>query len=120
MKQRLLLFLLFVPCLAAGLFAAVRLAWLILFCPASGHRLAVAFDQLVNAATGGDEDETISSRAAKAARRQRRWGCLLCWLLSLVDPGHCERSIEPDRGDPLPPPPVLYKPRKRFFHFWSF
>lgn len=120
MKQRLLLFLLFVPCLVAGLFAAVRLAWLILFCPASGHRLAVAFDQLVNAATGGDEDETISSRAAKAARRQRRWGCLLCWLLSLIDPGHCERSIEHDRGDPLPPPPVLYKPRKRFFHFWSF
>lgn len=101
MKQRLLLFLLFLPCLLGGLFAALRFAWLILFCPASGQRVAIAFDQLVNAATGGDEDETISSRAGKAARKGRPWGCVLCGFLGCFDTDHCERSIEPDRGERL-------------------
>ena len=31
-----------------------------------GSRVAVAIDQLFNALLGGDEDETISSRAYKA------------------------------------------------------
>lgn len=101
MKQRLLLFLMFLPCLLCGLFAALRLAWLIAFAPASGHRVAVAFDQLANAAAGGAEDETISSRAAKAARKGRPWGCVLCKLLNYFDTDHCERSIEPDRGERL-------------------
>lgn len=62
-------------------------------------RVAVSNDQTANAATGGSEDETISSRAAKAARAGRRWGCVLCRLLDAIDPGHCERNIEPDEGD---------------------
>lgn len=60
--------------------------------------VAVALDQLANAVLCGDPDETISSRAAKAARRGRRWGCVLCRLLDALDPGHCERSLEPDEG----------------------
>ena len=39
--------------------------------------LAIAYDQLANAAFGGNEDETISSRAGRARLRQRpvtrRW-----------------------------------------------
>ena len=42
-----------------------------------GRRVAVAIDQLLNALFGGDEDETISSRAEKARRKGRRWGCVL-------------------------------------------
>lgn len=61
--------------------------------------VAVANDQALNAALvgrPGSEDETISSRAGKAARRGKVWGCLLCRILDAFDPGHCEKHIEPD------------------------
>lgn len=57
-----------------------------------GRVLAVAFDQLVNAAIGGDPDETISSRAARGRDDgDKRW-CLLCRVLDWIDPDHCNRS----------------------------
>lgn len=98
MKPRLFLMLIYPLCLLASLLAAGRMAWAIAANPARAWRLAVAHDQLANAATNGDEDETISSRAGKARRAGRRWGCLLCKLLDRIDPAHCERSIEPDEG----------------------
>ena len=84
--------------------AAVRgLVWM--FCAvlansARGWRLAVSFDQLANTAFGGDEDETISSRAGKARLKGRRWGCMLCKWLDWFDPDHCENNIELDEGKP--------------------
>lgn len=63
--------------------------------------VAVANDQALNAALvgrSGSEDETVSSRAGKAAQSGRRWGCILCRMLDWLDPGHCARSIEPDEG----------------------
>jgi hypothetical protein len=45
---------------------------------------------------GGNEDETISSRAAKAKLQGKRWGCVLCKLLDKLDKNHCEKSIEMD------------------------
>lgn len=66
-------------------------------------RVLVAFDQFVNAILGGYEDETLSSRAAKAARRGTLWGCYLCKFLHLFDRNHCERVIEHDEGKPSPP-----------------
>lgn len=47
----------------------------------------------------GSEDETVSSRAGKAARKGKRWGCLLCRLLDKIDPGHCQANIEEDEGE---------------------
>lgn len=47
----------------------------------------------------GHPDETISSRAAKASRKGKRWGCLLCKFLNKLDTNHCEKSIENDRGE---------------------
>jgi hypothetical protein len=38
--------------------------------------ILIAIDQFGNAATGGDPDETISSRAAKAMQKSRAWGCI--------------------------------------------
>lgn len=58
----------------------------------------IAVDQLGNALLAGDPDETISSRAAKAAAAGRRWGCVLCRLLDTLDRGHCARSVESDEG----------------------
>ena len=57
----------------------------------------IALDQRANALTGGDPDETISSRVGKCVRVGR-----LRWLGALLDeifgPRHCENSIEPDEG----------------------
>jgi hypothetical protein len=61
--------------------------------------LLVSLDQLLNTATWGDPDETVSSRAAKAARKGERWGCVLCRLLHKLDPNHCEKNIELDEGE---------------------
>lgn len=58
----------------------------------------IGIDQLANAITGGDPDETISSRAGKARRQGRWWGCVLCRLLDRIDPRHCAESIEEDEG----------------------
>jgi len=61
----------------------------------------VALDQLANALLGGFPDETISSRAAKAQRSGKLWGCVLCRLLHLIDSDHCEKHIELDEGHPI-------------------
>ena len=93
--KRLGLVALWLLCLAASMVASV---WMLLSALAGSNRawsLAIAHDQLANTAFGGDEDETISSRAGKAARAGKRWGCVLCELLDKFDPGHCEKSIEP-------------------------
>lgn len=94
--SRLTLLGLWIVCVVA---AAVASIWMLLATLAGSTRawrLAIAHDQLANAAFGGNEDETISSRAGKAAREGRRWGCVLCKWLDRIDPGHCERSIEID------------------------
>lgn len=64
-------------------------------------RILVAIDQLVNAILNGYPDETISSRAAKAARRGSKWGCILCKVLDWIDKDHCEKTIELDEGKPV-------------------
>lgn len=57
----------------------------------------IAIDQLGNALTGGDPDETISSRAGKV-EDQSRWAKVLCWFLNKLDTNHCKKSIEEDEG----------------------
>lgn len=80
-------------CALAGFVAFI---WL-LCCAIVGNdrywRIAIGFDQAVNAAFGGNEDITISTRAAEARDRGERWGCVLCWLLDRVDPKHCDESL---------------------------
>lgn len=60
--------------------------------------ILVAVDQLANTILGGDPDETISSRAAKAQRLKKPWGCVLCKFLDLFQKGHCDKSIEWGEG----------------------
>ncbi|MDD3675220.1 hypothetical protein [Thauera propionica] len=99
--QRLSLLAIWLLCQVA---AAVASAWMLLAIVTGSRRawtLAVSYDQLANAAFGGHEDETISSRAGKAAREGKRWACVLCRLLDRLDPNHCEKAIEPDEGKPL-------------------
>ena len=47
----------------------------------------------------GDEDETLSSVFGKNVRDGACRGCgLMCRMLHLLDPNHCQKSIEDDEG----------------------
>lgn len=70
-------------------------------------RVLLALDQLANTVTGGNEDETISSRLGKRKLAQggklrwRDWGGLarpLDWALDKLDPHHSVDAIEVDEG----------------------
>lgn len=60
--------------------------------------IIVWLDQGINTFFFGDPDETVSSRAAKAAARGKTWGCCLCKFLDLFDKGHCANTVEQDEG----------------------
>jgi len=101
LKVRLWLLAIWALCLSAAGIASV---WMLLAAITGSRRawaIAVAHDQLANAAFGGHEDETLSSRAGKAAREGKRWACLFCRILDRFDLNHCEKAIEPDEGKPL-------------------
>lgn len=98
LKHRLSMLAIWMLCQVAAVIASL---WMLVAALAGSRRawtIAVAHDQLANAAFGGHEDETISSRAGKAARKGKRWACALCRLLDRLDPNHCEKSIEADEG----------------------
>ena len=102
MRRRLILFGLWLASLAAMLLALLLSFLQLAVGSPRALRVFVGADQMLNAAWGGSEDETISSRAGKGARAGIwRW-CVLCWMLDRIDPGHCEKSIEPDEGKPAP------------------
>lgn len=100
MKSRLIMIGIFLLCQVASLIAAVWMLLAIISGSTRAWTLAKSYDQLANAAFGGNEDELISSRAGKARKRGEKWACVLCKLLDKIDTNHCEKSIEPDEGKP--------------------
>lgn len=86
-------------CQIAAAAVALRMAWAIITNPPRAWTIALAYDRLGNAAANDDTVQTVSSRAEKARRAGKRWGCRLCRLLDQLDPGHCERSLESDEGE---------------------
>ena len=92
MKQRLALLGLLVACQVAHLVASIWMLLAALFGSRRAWTIALGYDQLANAATGGDEDETISSRANRARIAGRRWGCVLCRFLDIFEKDHCRKS----------------------------
>jgi len=88
----LILVLLLPALLVVPILALIRYCWAIITNPPKAWRIAVGYDQLANVALNGDEDETISSRAHRAAQNGRAWGCVLCKLLDKLDKNHCEKS----------------------------
>lgn len=93
---RLRLLTLWLLCQIAVAVVAMRMAWAIVANPERAWTIALAYDRLGNAAANDDTVQTVSSRAEKARRAGKRWGCWLCRLLDQIDPGHCARSIEGD------------------------
>lgn len=92
MKQRAALLALWALCQLAHVVAALWMLVSIVFGSRRAWKLAVSYDQLANTAFGGSEDETISSRAARARDSGRKWGCILCKLLDRLDENHCDKS----------------------------
>ena len=62
--------------------------------------ILLAIDFLGNALTGGDPEETISSRMGK--KRAKGKECkickVLCKFLDWLDPRHCADAINPNEG----------------------
>lgn len=56
------------------------------------------WDQGLNVLTGGDADETLSSRAGKGMKEGKRWCCILCSALDFFQKDHCLKSINQDDG----------------------
>jgi len=59
----------------------------------------LGLDQFLSVLTGGDPDETVSSRVGKAAAAGSLIGQMLEQCLDAVfGAGHCRESIEDDEG----------------------
>jgi len=56
----------------------------------------VAGDKFLNAISGGDPDQTISLRVARAAQGGSRAAIVFCRVLDFFDPGHCADQEDPD------------------------
>lgn len=78
---------------------AISIIWMILALLVNSERwwkIAHGKDQSYNAVFGGNDDETISSRAGRAMIRGEKWGCVLCKFLDIFEKDHCIKSIEQD------------------------
>jgi len=60
--------------------------------------LLILIDEFFNTLTVGDPGETISSRAGKAMKEGKAWGCVLCKFLNLFQKDHCLKSINTTDG----------------------
>lgn len=79
----------------------VLMVWLFILSVAGHERAWKAYvgeDQQWNAMTGGDEDETVSSRAARARLAGKRWGCVLCAMLDKLHENHCKLALEAEQA----------------------
>jgi hypothetical protein len=79
-------------CQGAHFVASLWLFVAILINSSRAWRIILAYDRLGNAATGGSDTETISSRANRGTVEGNRGWCLLCWLLDRIQKGHCKNS----------------------------
>ena len=95
MKRRLLLTMFLAIGIVGCILSAMWMLICIIFAPNSqrAEHIALAYDQLGNATTGGDVDETISSRAGRLKKEGRGWACVLCRVLEWLEKGHCDKSI---------------------------
>lgn len=92
LKERIVFIMLALVCIAGGTLSGVLMLWDALTGSPRAWRLFRAFDRVGNAATGGADTETISSRADRARSEGRRWGCILCRLLDWIERDHCKKS----------------------------
>lgn len=92
MRHRALLLLLWLACQLAAVVASLWMLAAIVAGSPRAWRIALGYDHLGNAVTGGDQRESISSRANRARSLGLPWGCLLCRLLDRIERDHCASS----------------------------
>lgn len=92
MARAFLFMAIFLACQIAHVLASLWMLGAVLIGSSRAWKIILGYDHLGNAVTGGEPAELISTRANRARKEGRRWGCILCRLLDKVDPGHCERS----------------------------
>lgn len=90
MKAKLALFGIWFVCLFCAVVALPWMAIAVLSGSPRAWTIALGFDRVGNAVTGGQDGEYLSSRANRARLEGRKWGCCLCKLLDAIKPGHCE------------------------------
>ena len=76
----------------AHVVASLRMAGFIVAGSKRGLRILLAYDRLGNVATGGEDEETISSRANRGRLAGIRGWCILCRILDWFDKDHCAKS----------------------------
>jgi len=98
MIERLRLMAVSVLCMAAMVLAVVWFVFAVVGSPRRAWRIAVGFDQIANAAFGGDEDETISARCWRY--RADPWYSAAVQIINLMffDAHHCERAYLSERA----------------------
>jgi hypothetical protein len=90
--NRFILLLLWLGC---GLIYVVSFIWCFVAILAGSGRawkMIVASDRLLNAATGGKDTETMSSRSARGRDEGISSWCLLCKFLDAINENHCNNS----------------------------
>lgn len=93
MRRRGLLLLLWPLLLIGAMYFLLRYPFAVCMAPNKALRMAVAMDETANVSLNGYGDTTISARAARARNAGRRWGCVLCRMLDVLDKGHCDRML---------------------------
>lgn len=75
------------------------------YSPEDGYvkNLLVVLDCFGNSVAGGDPDETISSRCAKAAlyelgKGKYGGGCRMCSFLAVFQQDHCTKALNRNKG----------------------
>lgn len=93
MKKRLILLGLWLLCGVGGLLVWLYQLTQVVWATDRCWRMCLQWDDLGNAALGGQPDETLSTKCALACRQGKWWGRLACRLLDAVDPGHCAQAV---------------------------
>ena len=87
-------------CQLANLIATLMLIVGILINAPRARRIVLAYDELFNTASNGQENEYFSDRAYSALLNGRHWGIFMCWLLDFAEKDHCKKSWE--KRHPVP------------------
>ena len=98
MKNRLILFCFLILCIFGGVFSICKMFIAVFTNPSRAWIQAISFDQLANAAIGGDPDETISSRAYRKCGEKWTWKWLKA-VLDWIEPDHCRIAYESEQRE---------------------
>lgn len=56
-------------------------------------------DEFVSTLTGGQKNETISFRVARAKLNGSKFGCVFCKFLDVFEKDHCQKSYDKKMGE---------------------